>query len=205
MLWLWNFCIIRLLIHYTSFLNGCRKRRLRLRFHQRCAMEMCRARVSSCAVKICGCFYQSCAMKMCLRGCVAKLWNVSPGVRCNGSGVTRAPACRSPGGGTGRKSRNTSFSTHIPRTHPRTHSSYTSLAHIPRLFCMRKNIAPLSPFHQSCADRGEVNEAILLVLYKRIPRYASSHISGETQPYPRRGSRAISDIPPRHPHFTKIR
>jgi hypothetical protein len=46
---------------------------IRLRFHQRCAMEMCRARVSSCAVNICGCFYERCATKMCLRGCVAKL------------------------------------------------------------------------------------------------------------------------------------
>jgi hypothetical protein len=115
---------------------------------------------------------------------------VSPGVRCSGSGVTRAPAISILRTSTSnklrlwtgwysmRKPRNTSFLTHIPRTHPRTHSSYTSLAHIPRLFCMRKNIAPLSRFHQSCADRGEVNEAILLVLYKHISRYASSHISG---------------------------
>lgn len=37
-------------------------------------------------------------------------------------------------------------------------------------------------FHQSSADRGEVNEAILSVLYKQIPRYASSLISGGKQP-----------------------
>jgi hypothetical protein len=49
-------------------------------------------------------------------------------------------------------------------THPSHTSLHTFLVHIPRLFCMRKNIAPLSRFHQSCADRGEVNEAILLVL-----------------------------------------
>jgi hypothetical protein len=63
-------------------------------------------------------------------------------------------------------------------THPSHTSSHTFLVHMPRLFCVRKNIAPLSRFHQSCADRGEVNEAILLVLYKHISRYASSHISG---------------------------
>ncbi|VVD01778.1 unnamed protein product [Leptidea sinapis] len=55
-----------------------------------------------------------------------------------------------------------------------THPSHTSLAHIPRLLCMRKNLAPLSRFHQSCADRGEYGGAVGEV--KRLLRSAfTSH------------------------------
>lgn len=53
--------------------------------------------------------------------------------------------------------------------------------HSPRWFRIRKSLAPLSRFHQSYAVRGEVNEAILLVLStsKRIPcDDASWDISG---------------------------
>lgn len=60
-------------------------------------------------------------------------------------------------------------------------SSVLFLPHIPCLFSIRNNLAPLSRFHQSCANRGEANKVILLVLYKSIATHPRT-ILVETQP-----------------------
>jgi hypothetical protein len=50
---------------------------------------------------------------------------------------------------------------------------------------------------------GSVNAIKCLFLFT-LPDFEYIHTYISLTPYPRRGSRGISDIPPRHPRFTKI-